>query len=229
MKVVQIVNGVVAWVTNFETVAETVDKYPRACLFVSAPDYVFEKWTYRTKDEEGNAVTGDDRFVKPIPPEGYIYDDYTGQFLKEEYLPVVLAKAYAEKQDENKAAFAKFLAEHPLTWTDGKVYGVTLEDQSEISLNLSQYQMQIAAGVESPILEWHASKEACAPWTYENLTALALAISAHVYPWFQKMNEYKGQIYACQSKEEVDAIEIVFKTEEELAAEAAAAEVAEEA
>ena len=226
MKVVQIVNGVVAWVTNFKTVAETVGKYPRTCLFVSAPDHVFEKWTYRTKDEEGKPITGDDRFVKPVPPEGYIYDDYTGKFLKEEDLPVILAKACGEKQNENKAAFAKFLEDHPITWVDGKVYGVTLEDQSEISLNLSQYQMQVAAGVESPVLEWHASKEACTAWTVENLTALALAISAHVYPWFQKMNEYKGQIYACKSKAEVDAIQIVYKTEAEIAAEVAAAEAA---
>ena len=226
MKVVQIVNGVVAWVTNFKTVAETVGKYPRTCLFVSAPDYVFEKWTYVTKDEEGKPITGDARFVKPIPPEGYIYDDYTGKFLKEEDLPVILAKAHSEKQDENKVAFAKFLAEHPLTWTDGKVYGVTLEDQSEISLNLTQYQMQVSAGIENPVLEWHASKEACTPWSFENLTALALAISAYIYPWFQKMNEYKAQIYACQSKADVDAIEIVYKTEEEIAAEVAAAEAA---
>jgi len=86
--------------------------------------------------------------------------------------------------------------------------------------------MQVSAGVENPVLEWHASKEACTPWSFENLTALALAISAYIYPWFQKMNEYKAQIYACQSKAEVDAIEIVYKTEEEIAAEVAAAEAA---
>lgn len=94
------------------------------------------------------------------------------------------------------------------------MYGVTIEDQSEISLNLNQYQMQIAAGVSNPTLEWHASKEACTPWTVENLTALALDISAFVYPWFQRMNAYKSAIYASITKDEVDAIDLVYKTED---------------
>jgi hypothetical protein len=32
------------------------------------------------------------------------------------------------KQEENKTLFAEYLASHPLTWVDGKQYGVTSED-----------------------------------------------------------------------------------------------------
>lgn len=219
MKVVQIVNNTVTWVTEHSTVAETVERYPKSCLFVAAPDYVFENWGYRVEDDDGNPIDGDDRFVKPTPPEGYIYNDYTGEFIPEDQAHVVLARAQSEKQEANKIAFAEFLASHPITWVDGKVYGVTIEDQSEISLNLNQYQMQIAAGVSNPTLEWHASKEACTPWTVESLTALALDISAFVYPWFQRMNAYKSAIYASTTKDEVDAIDLVYKTEEELSLE----------
>ncbi|MCM1324355.1 MAG: hypothetical protein NC218_09345 [Acetobacter sp.] len=47
------------------------------------------------------------------------------------------------KQEENKAAFAAYLASHPMTWVDGKTYGITQEDQSEISLNLAQYSIAV--------------------------------------------------------------------------------------
>lgn len=46
-------------------------------LFVDAPDYVFEGWGY-DPDAEGDA-----RFVKPTPPEGWLYDDKTGTFYPE--------------------------------------------------------------------------------------------------------------------------------------------------
>lgn len=61
------------------------------------------------------------------------------------------------KQEQNKAALADWLAAHPLTWTDGNVYGVTEEDQNEMAINLAQYQLAVAA--EQPaVLEWHAQK-----------------------------------------------------------------------
>ena len=41
----------------------------------------------------------------------------------------------AAKQAQNNAAFAAFLAAHPIPFTDGKLYGVTLSDQNEIALN----------------------------------------------------------------------------------------------
>ena len=214
MKIFQIVNGFCHWQTPFRSLEETVN-FPADCIFVEAPDYVNEQWGFDETKE------GDERFIKPEAPEGWLYDDETGTFYPESDIPRMLEEAQAAKQNENKNALARFLEKHPITWTDGKQYGVTMEDQSEIQLNISQYQLQVAAGVENPVLEWHSIHEACQPWTIENLTALVLAIADYVYPWFKLMNEYKAQIYACTDRHEVEKIEIIYKTEEELAAEAA--------
>lgn len=105
-----------------------------------------------------------------------------------------LSKAKAEKQVENNAALAAYLAAHPITWTDGKQYGVSQQDQQEISLNLAQYQLCIAAGLPAK-LEWHAVHEECREFTQEELGGLAMAISAYVYPLVRKNQAYKTAIY----------------------------------
>ena len=214
MKVFQIVGGMCHWCTPFKSVGETIGKFPEDCLFVEAPDYVHESWGYRgDKDDNGNELPLEDRFIKPTPPEGWLYDDETGTFYPEEEVGVRVEKAQASKQNENKIEFAKYLSEHPLTWIDGKQYGVTMEDQTEIQLNISQYQIQIQAGLENPVLEWHSIHEKCEPWTIENLSALTLAIAEYVYPVFQKMNKYKEKIFAATSVADVNAISIIYTEE----------------
>lgn len=113
------------------------------------------------------------------------------------------------KQEQNKQALADWLATHPLTWTDGKVYGVTEQDQTEMAINLAQYQLAIAAG-QTAVLEWHAQKQQCHTFTIEQYTALSLAIAAYVYPYRRYQEQVKAAIYAAQSKEELDAIEIDY-------------------
>ena len=61
----------------------------------------------------------------------YYYNPSTGEF------SCNLEEAQYAKQEENKIAFASYLASHPLTWVDGKEYGITQEDQSEIALNIN--------------------------------------------------------------------------------------------
>jgi len=139
------------------------------------------------------------------------YDAESGEFVSR----YTLAEVQDMKQEENKSAFAAYLASHPMTWVDGKEYGITQEDQSEISLNLNQYQIAVSAGVENPTLEWHARHEECAAWTVEQLTALSLAISEVVYPKYHQMQEYKTQIYTATTIDDVEAIQCVFTTEEE--------------
>lgn len=212
MKVFQVVGGMCHWCTPFKSVGETIGKFPADCLFVEAPDYVHESWGYRgDKDEYGNELPIEDRFIKPTPPEGWLYDDETGTFYPEEEIGVRVEKAQIAKQNENKNLFAAYLADHPLKWTDGKFYGVTMEDQTEIQLNLSQYQIQVQAGIENPVLEWHSVHEKCENWTFENLSALVLAIAEYVYPVFQKMNDYKQQIYTATSVADVNAINLVYE------------------
>jgi hypothetical protein len=145
-------------------------------------------------------------------PENYeinkfVYDKET-QTIKNRY---TLEEAQALKQEENKAAFAAFLVENPITWTDGKKYGVTESDQSEITLNINQYNMALQAGVENPTLEWHACKEECQPWELADLVALGISISNFVYPYYHKMQQYKTEIYGSTDIDEVLKLEFVYE------------------
>lgn len=135
----------------------------------------------------------------------YYYDPSTGEF------SCNLEEAQYAKQEENKVAFASYLNSHPLTWVDGKQYGITQEDQSEIALNINQYQVAVAAGVDNPTLEWHAKQEECYPWSLEQLSALSLAISNVVYPKYHQMQEYKTAIFATTSIAELNAIELTYE------------------
>lgn len=119
------------------------------------------------------------------------------------------------KQEENKKLFAEYLHNHPLTWVDGKKYGITQEDQAEISLNINQYQIAIEAGVENPTLEWHAQQEECKPWTVEDLVGLSMAISQAVYPQYHKMQQYKTAIFSSQTIDELESIKLNYEDETE--------------
>lgn len=79
MKVFQIFEGFCHWdaTRDFPTLESTNGRFTPDTLFVEAPDYVFEGWGY---DPEAK---GDERFIKPTPPEGWLYDDGTGTFYKE--------------------------------------------------------------------------------------------------------------------------------------------------
>ena len=115
----------------------------------------------------------------------------------------------AAKQEQNKQALADWLAAHPLTWTNGKVYGVTEQDQTEMAINLAQYQLATAAG-QPAALEWHAQKQQCHTFTIDEYTALSLAIAAYVYPYRRYQEQIKAAIYAAESEAEIGAIEIDY-------------------
>ena len=150
-----------------------------------------------------------DEVPSNVTPNLYKFDNETQSFVYR----YSLDEAKELKQEKNKMLFAEYLASHPLIWNDGKEYGVTMEDQSEISLNLSQYQIAVQTGIESPTLEWHARHEECEPWTLENLVALSMSISAAVYPMYRKMQKYKISIYGATSLEELDKVELSYVEE----------------
>ena len=76
MKIFQILDGICYYDATpvHPTLADTLGKYPPDIQFVEAPDYVFENWGF------DSPKTGDERFIKPTPPEGWYYDDATGSF-----------------------------------------------------------------------------------------------------------------------------------------------------
>jgi hypothetical protein len=184
--VVRIVDGAVREIIPTAATAPNVTHWygeDFAAECVNAPDNVRQGWTY-----DGTT------FSPPVVASAPEVD---------------LAALQEAKQAENNAAFAAFLAEHPLTFVDGKQYGVTKDDQSEIALNLTLYQTATAAGVPAG-LEWHAAHEACVPWTLENLTTLLLMIGGYVYPYYHQNQAVKVAIYATNTPEELAAITISY-------------------
>lgn len=113
------------------------------------------------------------------------------------------------RQAENKAALAAWLAAHPLTWTDGKQYGVEEEDQNEMALNLAQYQVNKSAG-KYAVLEWHAQKEECRAFEEAEYTGLLTEIIAYVYPYRRHQEKIKAAIYDAQAAEAVEAVVIDY-------------------
>lgn len=114
------------------------------------------------------------------------------------------------KQNENNRLLATYLKDHPIQWKDGKYYGVTQQDQSEISLNLMQYQLAATSGF-STSLEWHALHEQCRAFTVEELSELALSISAYVYPLVRYNQSIKTIIYGTTTVEELKNIVIDYE------------------
>lgn len=79
MKIFNVFNSFVYKDYSFmlKSLDDAKDKFSSDMVFVEAPDYVFEGWGY---DE---TKIGDERFIKPIPPDGWLYDEDTGTFYKE--------------------------------------------------------------------------------------------------------------------------------------------------
>lgn len=111
-------------------------------------------------------------------------------------------------QDKNKTALATFLSEQSVIFKE-KPYGVSEEDQSEMALNLMQYQALSAAGQEVS-LEWHSKKSACEPFSVEDFVALTAMIKTFVYPYYQQMQTIKEQIFTSTTKEELKNITIEY-------------------
>ena len=83
MKVIQILYNFCHWDATqlHPTLESTEGVYAPDVVFVEAPNYVFEGWGY---DE---TAEGDERFIEPTPPEGWLYDRETGTFYPEDYVP----------------------------------------------------------------------------------------------------------------------------------------------
>lgn len=114
MKVFQIIDYICFsdMTKNFPTVESTIGYFTPETLFVEAPDYVFEGWGY-DPDE-----TGDNRFIKPIPPEGWLYDDESGTF-------------YKEPTEEAKQTTNETSSEETIKPTYEELYAIYLEYQKE--------------------------------------------------------------------------------------------------
>ena len=165
----------------------------------------------RYRHAQGNYLPGA-LYTKDGIPRYKLVDGQPVERTKEEIhadRPDLLPKSQAARQEENKSSLAAWLAAHPLTWSDGKQYGVEEQDQNEMALNLMQYQAAVLAGQDAP-LKWHAQKEACRTFEQEEYLGLSMAISAYVYPYRRYQEKVKEAIYSAKTVEEVQAVVIDY-------------------
>ena len=167
----------------------------------------------RYRHAQGNYLPGA-LYTKDGIPRYKLVDGQPVERTKEEIhadRPDLLPKSQAARQEENKSSLAAWLAAHPLTWSDGKQYGVEEQDQNEMALNLMQYQAAALAQQPAP-LEWHAQKEACRTFEQEEYLGLSMAISAYVYPYRRYQEQVKEAIYSAKTVEEVKAVVIDYES-----------------
>lgn len=145
-----------------------------------------------------------DEIPSKVKPNVYKLDEEAEEI--EFVYRYTLDEAKAMKQEENRTQFAKYLASHPITWVDGKQYGITEQDQSEIVLKLSQFDK-----TNDLVLEWHAKHEEDVTWDYEDLISLNTEIARAVYPIYHAMQQFKTSIYNSKSIEELENIQITFE------------------
>lgn len=138
------------------------------------------------------------------------------------------------RQEENKVALANFLSISSITYKDEN-YGVMEEDQNEMALQLLSYQTiksareaeldaiqaKIDAGelsgsaedyvtISEPILEWHSKKKSCKTFTEQEFLELTYLVKSFVYPYMQKMQKIKEDIFLCETKEDITSIQIEY-------------------
>lgn len=118
-----------------------------------------------------------------------------------------LSTAQSVRQNENNSALASWLASHPVTWSDGELYSVTLEDQQLMFLYYSTYLM----GLRDK-LEWNSHTKKCREFTKEEFLQLSAKVNNYVEPHVKRCQEYKEQIYSCKTIDDVNSIIIDYST-----------------
>lgn len=159
------------------------------------------EYDYNEFTIDKDAIELDDIINDPEKYLNYVPDSQINDMTLDEY------KIY--RQEENKKAFCDFLSDKTVSY-NGKEYGVSEEDQNEMALNLTQYQVLTASG-QDVSLEWHSKKAKCEEFTQEEFIELIAMIKAFVYPYYQKMQDIKTDIFNSKNKFELSSIEIKYE------------------
>ena len=120
-----------------------------------------------------------------------------------------LEEEKAARIAQSKADLDAYLLAHPLTWTDGNQYAITREKQQQLTAKI--LSATLAAQTATPYaLTWNATGQACAPWTLENLAALAFAIDARVTALVSYQQAKEVAMQAAATAEALAAIEVDY-------------------
>jgi len=80
MKIMQVIDNLCWWDASsvVSSLEEARQKFAPDLVFVEAPDEVREGWGYNPR------AKGKNRFLKPVAPDGYVYDEKTGTIVPED-------------------------------------------------------------------------------------------------------------------------------------------------
>ena len=126
----------------------------------------------------------------------------TQEELAADRLPV----AKAAKIAKSKADLAAYLASHPLTWTDGEAYSITLDKQAQLTATL------VSAQVDGEPPEWNTTGGRCRSWDVAELSALGVAIKNRVKALVKYQQGQELAMDAAQTMAELEAIEVDYDT-----------------
>ena len=126
----------------------------------------------------------------------------TQEELDAERLPV----AKAAKIAKSKADLERYLASHPLTWTDGEAYSITLDKQAQLTATL------VSAQVDGEPPEWNTTGGQCRSWDVAELSALGVAIKNRVKALVKYQQGQELAMDAAQTMAELEAIEVDYDT-----------------
>lgn len=117
-------------------------------------------------------------------------------------LPAVKAAKIAK----SKADLERYLASHPLTWTDGEAYSITLDKQAQLTATL------VSAQVDGEPPEWNTTGGQCRAWDVSELSALGVAIKNRVKALVKYQQGRELAMDAAQTMAELEAIEVNYDT-----------------
>ena len=123
----------------------------------------------------------------------------------------VLNEKKQERILQSKTDLEIFLAENPITWTDGYQYSITREKQQQLTSKI--LSATLAAQTKTPYnLTWNSTGEVCKAWTLEELSALAFAIDARVTALVTYQQEKEIEINNAESEEALNSIVVDYST-----------------
>ena len=114
--------------------------------------------------------------------------------------------AKATKIAKSKADLECYLASHPLTWTDGEAYSITLDKQAQLTATL------VSAQVDGEPPEWNTTGGQCRAWDVGELSALGVAIKNRVKALVKYQQGQELAMDAAQTMAELEAIEVDYDT-----------------
>ena len=126
----------------------------------------------------------------------------TGEEIAADRLPAAKAATIAQ----SKADLECYLASHPLTWTDGEAYSITLDKQAQLTATL------VSAQVDGEPPEWNTTGGQCRAWDVAELSALGVAIKNRVKALVKYQQGQELAMDAAQTMAELEAIEVDYDT-----------------